>query len=432
MLLALRGSAWTVAGYGASQLLRLAGQLILARALLTPQAFGLVALVSVFLSGLDMLSDLGIGTDVVQHFRGDDPVFVNTAFLIQAVRGLVLWGIAAALAHPFASFYQQPAVEWMIFVAAASIGFRNLASGSIWTMTRHVQLGKLTLLSVLSDAAGLAVSIAWAIVLPTAWALVAGRVAGAAVYMIGSHLIAAHPVSLKWDSSAARSILAFGTGMFLSSATYFLSTEGERLAIGKYITVAELGCFSLAVAMAWAPSRALQQVIGQVFFPMIARAAREDRQAAVRDYRKVRLLVTAASVALGCGFILFGPLFVRLLLGDKYVQAGWMLQLLGFRAAVELFSSCSVSMLFAIGSSRYAAIGNTAKLVFLSVGLAVAFARFGFREAVWVLALSQLAHYVPQLCGLRRSCEPAVKSEAVCFAILLLAAGASAATTRAV
>ena len=60
-------------------MLRLGSTLLLAR-LLAPQSFGLVALVNVFLGGLEMLTDLGIGLDVVQHKRGDDPKFINTAF----------------------------------------------------------------------------------------------------------------------------------------------------------------------------------------------------------------------------------------------------------------------------------------------------------------------------------------------------------------
>jgi O-antigen/teichoic acid export membrane protein len=418
-LLAIRGSAWTMAGYGGGQLLRLATQLVLARMLLGPNAFGLVALVSVFLSGLELLSDLGVGTDVIQHPRGDDPAFMNTAFLIQAGRGLILWAIAAALAYPFASFYHQPLVRSMILVAALSVGLRGFASSSIWTMTRHVQIAKLTALNLGGDFVGFVVSVVWAIVSPTAWALVVGRVASSAVYVIGSHLVSEHPVSRDWDAQAAKDIFAFGTGMFLSSATYFLSGEAERLAIGKFITLAELGCFSLALALSWGPSRALQQVISQVFFPLIARAAREDRSAATRDYRKVRVLLLAISSVLGCGFIFFGPFVVHLLLGPKYADAGWMLQLLGFRAALELFSSTTTAMLFAIGVSSYSAVGNVAKLVFLSIGLAVAFSKFGFREAVWVLALSQLLNYLPQLWGLRRKFRPAARTEIACFVAFL-------------
>jgi O-antigen/teichoic acid export membrane protein len=430
-LLAIRGSAWTMAGYGGGQLLRLSTQLVLARMLLGPNAFGLVALVSVFLSGLELLSDLGVGTDVIQHPRGDDPVFMNTAFLIQAGRGLILWAIAAALAYPFASFYHQPLVRSMILVAALSVGLRGFASSSIWTMTRHVQIAKLTALSLSGDFVGFVVSVVWAIVSPTAWALVVGRVASSAVYVIGSHLVSEHPVSWDWDSRAAKDVFAFGTGMFLSSATYFLAGEAERLAIGKFITLAELGCFSLALALSWGPSRALQQVISQVFFPLIARAAREDRSAATRDYRKVRVLLLAISSVLGCGFILFGPFVVHLLLGPKYADAGWMLQLLGFRAALELFSSTTTAMLFAVGVSSYSAFGNMAKLVFLSVGLTIAFGRYGFREAIWVLALSQLANYLPQFWGLKKKMGSLMTTEGVSFGVFLAAAFAAALIFRA-
>jgi O-antigen/teichoic acid export membrane protein len=418
-LLAIRGSAWTIAGYGGSQLLRLGTQLLLARMLLEPHAFGLVALVSVFLSGLEMLSDLGVSTDVVQHPRGDDPRFMNTAFLIQAGRGLILFIIAAALAYPFASFYHQPVVRWMIFVAAVSVGLRGFASSSIWAMTRHVQIARLTRLTLAGEFAGFVVAVVWAIFSPTAWALVVGRVASSAVYMVGSHLVADHPASLDWDSSAARDIFVFGTGMFLSSATYFLSGEAERLVIGKFITLAELGCFSLALALSWGPSRALQQVVSQVFFPMIAQHVREDRSAAIRDYRHVRRLLLVISSVVGCGFVLFGPFAVHALLGPKYAAAGWMLQLLGVRGALELFSSATTSMLFAAGVSSYAAVGNVGKLAFLSVGLAIAFGKFGFREAVWVLAISQIASYLPQMWGLRRYFRSLVVIESTSFAVLL-------------
>src|SRR5208282_3136305 len=157
---------------------------------------------------------------------------------IQAGRGLILWAIAAALAYPFASFYHQPLVRSMIVVAAISVGLRGFASSSIWTMTRHVQIAKLTALNLGGDFVGFVVAVVWAIVSPTAWALVVGRVASSAVYVIGSHLVSEHPVSWDWDSRDAKDIFVFGTGMFLSSATYFLSGEAERLAIGKFITLA--------------------------------------------------------------------------------------------------------------------------------------------------------------------------------------------------
>ncbi len=220
VMTAMRGGTWTMVGYGASQVLRLASTLVLAR-MLIPQAFGLVALVTVFLSGLEMLSDLGIGMDVIQHARGDDPLFINTAVIIQAGRGFVLWAVAMALAYPFARFYQQPAVTSLLIVGALSVLLRGFTSGSIWGLTRHVELAKLNLLTIGTDFFGFLVALVWAIVSPPAWSLVAGRVGSVLALVIASHLIAKYPVSMKWDSSAARDILVFARAFFCRQLRIF-------------------------------------------------------------------------------------------------------------------------------------------------------------------------------------------------------------------
>jgi O-antigen/teichoic acid export membrane protein len=413
-------------GYGGSQLLRFATQLVLARKLLGPQAFGLVALVSVFLSGLEMLSDLGVGMDVVQHPRGDDSRFINTAFLIQAGRGLILFGLAAALAYPFASFYHQPAVRWMIFVASLSVGLRGFASGSVWTLTRHVQLRQLTALSLGGDAVGFAVAVAWALVSPTAWALVIGRVASSAVYAISSHFVGDDRMSLEWDSKAARDILLFGTGIFLSSATYFMSGEAERLIVGKYITVAELGCFSLALTLSAAPSQALGQVVGQVFFPMIAKSLREDPETAARHYKKARTVFLILSVLIGVIFIGYGPRIVALLLPPKFEMTGWMLQWLGFRSAQQVFTAPTSSLLLASGDSKTPAMSNVVRFVLMASGLWVAFTRFGIHAAIAALAISSLVAYPVLYPAMARHLRKALWIEVLSFLLFLGTMGLAA------
>lgn len=414
VMTAMRGGTWTMVGYAASQLLKLASALTLAR-MLAPQAFGLVALVTVFLSGLEMLSDLGIGMDVVQHPRGDDPLFINTAFVIQVGRGIVLWAIAVGLAYPFARFYHQPAVLSLLFVGALSVLFRGFTSGSIWGLTRHVQLGKYNLVTTGSDFVGFLVSLAWALISPTAWSLVVGRVAGTFSLVLASHLIAKHPVTTAWDSKAAKEILAFGTGIVLGTGTYFLSGEAERLVVGKFVNLVDLGCFVLALSISAAAATGLQQIVLRVFFPMMSVSLREDRTAAIRHYKMVRHILTLVSATLAVGFILGGHLCVSLVLGPKYAMAGWMLQLLGVRGALELFTLLSVSMLFALGTSRYGAIGNVCKLIFMAIGLTIAFGRFGFREALWVLTVAPIATYIPFLYGLRKHCMEVLQAELTSF-----------------
>lgn len=415
MATALRGGAWSVIGYGAGQIMRLASTVVLAR-MLAPTTFGLVALVNVFLSGLEMLSDLGVGMDVIQNRRGDDPVFINTAFLVQAVRGTGIWMIAVGIAYPFARFYHEPALFWLAVVSSISVFFRGINGTSLWTLARKVQLGKLTMLNFGSDFFGFIVAISWAVVSPTAWALVVGRVAAALVLMIASHWVAEYPVSLKWDRVAAREILAFGAGIFVSTSTYFIGGEAERLVIGKFVTLVELGCFSLALSLSSAIAKGLQQVVIQVFFPMMSDSLRNDQTRASKDYKKARYAVTGISACMAVTFVLGSKLLVKLVLGTKYAMAGWMLQLLGVRGSFELFMTVASSMLFAMGVSKYAAVGNVAKLIFLAIGLTVAFTRFGFHEALLVLTLAPLANYIPLAFGLGRRAASTLKLELTCFA----------------
>jgi O-antigen/teichoic acid export membrane protein len=426
VLAAFRGSTWTMVGYGTSQLLRLASTVILARRLLGPQAFGLVALVNVFLSGLSLLSDLGVGTDVIQHRRGDEPEFINTAFLIQAGRGTLLWVIAAALAYPFAHFYHQPEIRTLALVASVSVLVQGFASGSVWKLTRNLQLGRITLLRIGAEVTGLLASILWAAASPTAWALVIGRVAAESFFTIGTHVIDHERVSLRWDPVAAKDIMAFGAGMFASSATYFLAGESERLVVGKFVSLVVLGCFSLALSITTAATAGVQRILQQVFYPIIAASARADQDLAGRQFRKARFMLLLTCACMAVVFIGGGKWIVSVLLGPQYVMAGWILQLLGFRAAVELFTAAATHMLFALGTSKYAAAGNLAKLAFLAIGLTIAFSKFGFREAIWVLAVAPIFAYAPLLYGIRKHFKVAFWTEISTFATLIGSAGLTA------
>src|SRR5262245_7991007 len=301
--LAIRGSAWVIVEYGGSQLFRLTSTLVLARYLLGPEAFGFVALVNVFLAGLEMLSDLGVGANVVQHPRGGDRDFLQISFTIQAVRGLLLWAVATLLAYPFAMFYEQPTLFPLALVAAVSVGLRGFASPSVWMLNRQIQRGRLTALTMAGEASGLVVALTWAAAAPSAWALVVGTLCNALVFTLGSHLLPGCPPAIRWDGRLASEILRFGAWITLATGSHYLAGQGERLILGKFVTPQELGCFSVALMLATAPSRGLEQLGGQVLFPLIAQSVRQDQQAVVMHYRRARLLFLTMSLFMVAGFI---------------------------------------------------------------------------------------------------------------------------------
>src|SRR5687767_15876104 len=86
----VKGVAWIVIGYGVSQFIRLGSNLILTR-LLVPEIFGLIALMHAFIIGMSMFSDIGLRPSIIQSKRSNDPVFLNTAWTMQFIRGVILW-----------------------------------------------------------------------------------------------------------------------------------------------------------------------------------------------------------------------------------------------------------------------------------------------------------------------------------------------------
>lgn len=83
------GSIWIVGAFGASQVLRLGLNIVLA-ALLFEEAFALMAIVTAVMIGLGGFSDIGLQQNVIQSSRGDEPAFLNTAWTMQVIRGVEL------------------------------------------------------------------------------------------------------------------------------------------------------------------------------------------------------------------------------------------------------------------------------------------------------------------------------------------------------
>jgi hypothetical protein len=109
---ALRGSALTMLKFGGQNALRLGSNLILTR-LLFPEAFGLMALVQVFLTGLQMFSDLGIHASVIRSARGEDPVSCRPPGPCRSARDHAV-ADPVMLAGPVAAFYEDTRC-WQIF-----------------------------------------------------------------------------------------------------------------------------------------------------------------------------------------------------------------------------------------------------------------------------------------------------------------------------
>jgi O-antigen/teichoic acid export membrane protein len=331
---------------GGSQAIRLAGNLILTR-LLFPEVFGLMALVSVFLIGLEMFSDLGVGASVVQRREEPDLDFLQSAWTLQALRGIVLWLIASAAAWPLSGWYGEPSLAIVLPTVAFTLAITGFKSPAIHLCARNLRHGALTRLDLVSAVIGLVVSIALAATLKSVWALVIGGLVSSVVSLVASwHLPCQQPMRFRWHGPSQRELIGFGRWIFVATVFAFLAAHGDRLLLGKFLSLAELGIYTVAFFFAQSVTGFMGGLASRTLFPIFSRL--EPGDPSLHRYR--RILLGAALLPLG-GFLIGGPLLIGLLYDPRYQPAGSLLQWLALGAAAATLRVMAEPVLLARGDS---------------------------------------------------------------------------------
>jgi len=396
--LAIRGSIWTVMGFGSSQILRLGGNLILTRALF-PEAFGLMSVVNAFLQGLQMFSDIGIGPSIIQNERGDDATFLNTAWTIQIVRGTVLWLCGCLLAWPAARFFGQPSLAALIPVAATAALISGFEATALFTGFRKLHLGAITVLSLGSYATGLLVMIIWVWISPTVWALVGGGLVTALVKTVMSHVaLPGIRNRLHWDRVAGRALFDFGRWIFVSTLLTFLAIQADRFIFAKMIPMSLLGVYSVGVMIATMPTQVVLTIGSSVVFPAYSRAYLRAGALNHVFSRARRPLVLGGAVAVAC-LMATGPALIEFLYDPRYVEAGWIIQLLACAAWFRILECTYGAAMLALGRAHWVAYGNAAKVVGMCVLMPLGYWWGGFVGAIIGLIVAEVAKYLTSTIG---------------------------------
>jgi O-antigen/teichoic acid export membrane protein len=389
---AMRASAWTLVGYMGGQIIRLASNLVLTR-MLFPAAYGKMALVGIFLQGLQMFSDVGVGPSIIRSERGDDPSFLNTAWTIQVMRGFALWGCAILLAAPMAKLYQAPDLKWLLPVVGFTAVIGGFNSTSVFSLSRHIRLAEQTVLELSTQFVTVVTMVGWAFVDRSVWALVAGNIASSIFRMIGSHyLMRSHRNRLHWDRECAKALFQFGRWIFISTVLTFFAGQADRLIFGVKIPLSFLGVYATAAMLAAMPTQAIIRIAGPVTFSVYSRLgeARGSIESVFGRFRLPLLIFGAWTVT---GMIVTGPELVRLLYDPRYVAAGWILQMLAVSAWFEILETTNGSALLALNKPAWVAAGNGAKLIGIAAFIPLGFYFGGFRGALYGLIGSEMMRY---------------------------------------
>src|SRR5207253_6177647 len=166
---------WVTLSHGTVQLLRLLNNVILAR-ILAPPIFGLMAIVNAIRTGVELLSDVGIMQNIISSPRGEDPLFYDTAWTLQALRGLVLAALCMLLAVPIARFFNYPQLAVILPVASLFFVFTGFDSTARPLVQKQLQVARVSLFDIGITLIALVAQVTIALITPTVWALVLGSV----------------------------------------------------------------------------------------------------------------------------------------------------------------------------------------------------------------------------------------------------------------
>jgi O-antigen/teichoic acid export membrane protein len=400
--LAIRGTVWTLMGYGSSQGLRLMANLCLTR-LLAPEMFGLMALVNIFILGLTLFSDIGIAPSIIQHDRGDEPDFLNSAWTLQIIRGFCLWLCCLLFAFPVAQFYGEPQLNWLIPIVGFTTVVAGFNSTALFTFQRRLNLGKLTLFELSIQSCALCIMLIWAWFQPSIWALVVGNLVSESLKMIFSHrLIPDHHNRLAWSAKAIADIFAFGKWIFVSTAMTFLAAQTDRLILGKLLSFELLGIYNVALIFAELPKMVMMKIGNQVIFPVISRQLSLPRPELRQKILAQRLILLLVAIPLLAILIGFGDVLILGLYDRRYEDAAWMLPILALGIWPNVLVATISPALLAIGQPLYAAWGNFAKFCYMAIALPLGFFFWGVPGAIIVVACNDFPFYLVVSYGLWR------------------------------
>ena len=379
---ATRGALLTIANFGAAQFLRLASNLILVR-ILFPEAFGLMALVQVVITALEMFSVTGVNPSIVQHKRGDEEAFLNTAWIVQIVRGLILWCFAFALAAPAAEFYDQPMLAQLIPVAGLSAVIGGFQSTNVASANRHLRLAKLTFVEIFSQFTGIVVMILVAWITESVWALLMSALVTSGMKTLLSHVyLPGIRNRIQWDSAAFWDIFHYGKYIFIGSIAGFLIKTGDRAILGKFVTLTELAVYNFGYFLATVPVMLSNAVGVKVLLPIYSRLSGTTKAHDIRQRTRARGVLVLGMLGFSIFSSLIGVWLVQLLYSPEYYLAGPIMVLIAIAYMPAIIIHSYGLRLLGEGNSRDMTVHSVAQAIVQTLILLVGVQYFGLMGAI--------------------------------------------------
>lgn len=346
---AISGTLWSGIDALARQGLQLLVSIVLAR-LLSPEEFGTIGLLALFIGVARVFIDAGFASALIQRQEVNE-VDLSSVFFFNICVSLLFAICLCLCASWIAGFYRMPILMPLTWMLAANLVVGSFGSVQGMLLTKSLNFRRHCTISLAAQtfSGSLAVILAWK---------------GFGVWSLAVQSIMATLATtlLLWQSStwrpkwlfslsAIRSLFRFGSFLLLSALLETLFSRLNSLVIGRLYSATTLGYYSRADSTCLIPANLISGVLSRVAFPIFANA-KDDPSLLRSGLRKAITLSMLVNVPTMLGLTAVAQALVLVLFGEKWLPCVPYLQILSLGALLWPLHVLNLNVLTALGHSR--------------------------------------------------------------------------------
>ena len=324
--------------------------LILAR-LLTPDHFGIVALVTIALQFFELLVETGNRQYIVQKPVLNDED-LDTAWTLDFLSKSLIAVVIICTSSFVADWFNEPELTLALAVAALALPIRALKTPGMLRLARQINYKPLFKLSLWQKAISFLTVITIALIHPTFWAIIAGNLVAAVIFTVGSYRVDTYRP--KWSLKKLREQWGFSQWLLLRGVVGFTRSQIDNLMVSRLFGTAQLGGYNLVREISLLPALSAIIPMSEPLFAAIAESKTNSQALAYRIRLSLALMITVLT-PITAFIMLYPELIIRVLLGPDWSEFSPLLEPFG----LFFFTFC----LFALISDAIIAQGKV-KLLF--------------------------------------------------------------------
>jgi O-antigen/teichoic acid export membrane protein len=367
----IRGAGWMLLFQLLDRVLGLTSMLLLVH-LLSPADFGIIAMAISFIAMGELLSMFRFDLALIQHQNVTDEHYYS-AWTCNVLLGCAITALLLALAWPAAQFYHQPEVFEVLCALAFGPLLASVENIGVVRFRVHLQFRKEFFFRTSRRLISFVVALPLAFMLRDYWALVAAIL----VTKLGSSLLSylAHDFRPRLCLTKASELFGFSKWMLFNNTIAFFKEHATDFVIGRFHGPAALGLYDISHEISSLPTADLSAPINRALIPGYARLGAGDELRSA--YATAMSSLTLIALPAAAGIFAVAPFLVPVALGNAWLGATPLLEILAFNGAVVLFHSSIGAALIAKGYPRDVARVNTYYVLLLLTLLAVLAPNYG-------------------------------------------------------